>query len=108
GQTAGGGNGLIGGSRSLFASAGASYTGVRKWNFGIDGRYYSMNSLQSNTSTSAQWYAGGAGFSYSLMRYTHLTGHFDVTSYNYGVGQQLLAKRASLGLAFAPKNIPLS
>jgi hypothetical protein len=116
GQATGMGNGLIAGARNTFAGAGASYTGLRKWNFGIDAHYYSLTSLGTTPAvsasalfTSAHWFSGGTGFTYELMRYTHLTGRFDMVSYSYAApGVPSLIKRASLGLSFAPKDIPLS
>jgi len=119
GQATGMGNGLIAGARNTFAGAGASYTGLRKWNFGIDAHYYSLTSLgtapaataaSAQSIASAHWYAAGTGFTYELMRYTHLTGRFDMISYSYAAeaGLPSLVKRVSLGLSFAPKNIPLS
>lgn len=116
GQATGMGNGLIAGARDVYAGAGASYTGLRKWNFGIDAHYYSLTSLGTTPAvsasalfTSAHWFSGGTGFTYELMRYTHLTGRFDMVSYSYAApGVPSLIKRASLGLSFAPKDIPLS
>ncbi len=107
-ESVGGGNGLLTGTRNLMARGGISYTGFRKWNFGLDGSYQKYSSLGGGISRVIS-YGGGAGFTYELVRYTHLTGRFDLTNYDYSttLGQRT-AKRVTIGISFTPKDIPLS
>ena len=107
-ESVGGGNGLLTGTRNLVAHGGVSYTGFRKWNFGLDGYYQRYTSLGGGISEVSS-YGGGSGFTYELVRYTHLTGRFDLTNYDYStsVGQRTV-KRVTIGISFTPKDIPLS
>lgn len=45
GESVAGGNGLVTGARSESARAGISYSGLRKWNFGLDGGYTKLTSI---------------------------------------------------------------
>jgi hypothetical protein len=107
-QAIGGGNGVFLGARIQTGRAGISYTGFRKWNFGIDGDYSSAINLGEGGGRSS-WYGGGAGFTYELMRYTHLTGRFDAGHWDYGGNvYRRTTERVAIGLSFSPKDIPLS
>lgn len=103
------GNGFLLTTRNENASGGISYTGIDKWNFGIDGRYQKASNLGQNSGVST-WYGGGGGVTYELWKYTHLSGHFDVGHYNLGVGSlyNRTTERATVGLVFSPGSIPLS
>jgi hypothetical protein len=102
------GNGLYQGIRDQSAQGSISYTGIRKWNFGIDGNYRSDVSL-GQSSAKSTWYGGGAGFTYEMIHTLHLVGRFDVGHYEFGISTyRRNTERASLGLAFSPGNIPLS
>ena len=106
--SAGGGNGLALTSRSQSAHGGLSYTGIRKWNLGLDGTFSSFDGFGS-FSEKTQWYGGGMGFTYELMRYVHIVARIDALHYDLGglLGRRT-TERASLGLSFTPKDIPLA
>lgn len=106
-QGVGGGNGLVVAGRTDSATGGISYTGIRKWNLGADGRYTSAVGL-TRPVTKTTWYGGGGGLTYEVARFTHLSAHFDVGRYDYGSGYLRTVKSASVGIMFAPGNIPLS
>jgi hypothetical protein len=104
----GGGNGLAQSSRSESAQGGVSYTGIRKWNIGLDGTFSRFNGFGGALDTT-QWYGGGMGFTYELMRYVHIVARIDALHYDLGgfIGRRT-TERASLGLSFTPKDIPLA
>jgi hypothetical protein len=104
----GAGNGLFLAGITETAAAGISYTGVRKWNFGIDGHYLTTESLGQPPGKTT-WYGGGTGVTYEIARYTHLTARFNVGHYDFpGGGYNRLTEQATLGIAFSSGNIPLS
>lgn len=106
-RSVGAGNGLFMSGLSESALAGISYTGARKWNFGIDGRYTSMTSFGQPPGKTT-WYGGGTGVTYEIARFTHLTARFDVGHYDLGAGYLRTAEQVSFGLFFSPGSIPLS
>ena len=107
-QAIGGGNGVFLGARNQSAHVGISYTGFRKLNFGADGNYQSSLNLGAGGGKLVT-YGGGTGITYELMRYTHLTGRFDVGHYEFGgYAYRRTTERATFGLSFTPKDIPLS
>ena len=103
----GGGNGLTLTSRTDGAHGGISYTGIRKWNIGIDGAYSNFVGLGVGNRTVS--YGGGMGFTYELMRYVHVTARIDAIHYDLGgfTGRRT-TERATVGLSFTPKDIPLA
>ena len=104
-----GGNGFFISTRNESLTAGVSYTGIHKWNFGIQGRYQKTTSLGQNAGLSTT-YGGGTGVTYEVARYTHLSARFDVGHYDLGVASDYnrTTERATLGVVFSPGNIPLS
>ncbi|HEV2201676.1 MAG TPA: hypothetical protein VGR73_17795 [Bryobacteraceae bacterium] len=107
-RAVGGGNGFFLGARSQSAGAAISYTGVRKWNFGIDGSYQSFVNLGPNSSRSAS-YGGGSGVTYEMVHSLHLVGRYDIGHYDFASsGFQRTTQRATLGLTFSPGSVPLS
>lgn len=102
------GNGFSTTSRQSSATAGLSYSGVRKVSLNVDGGHYSMRALGQVIGAISQ-YSAGAGASYNLGRATYLNVRYDyrdqqIASYNYA----LQGSRGSVGLMFSPGNIPLS
>lgn len=107
-RAVGGGNGFFLGTRSQSARTGISYTGVRKWNFGIDGNYQSYVNLGPNSINSTS-YGGGAGFTYEIVRSLHVVGRYDIGHYDFATaGFRRTTQRGSLGLTFSPGSVPLS
>jgi len=108
GRSVGVGNGLFLAGINETATAGISYSGIRKWNFGIDGHYVTTASLGQPPGKTT-WYGGGTGVTYEIARYTHLSARFNVGHYDFpGGGYNRLAEQATLGIAFSPGTIPLS
>jgi hypothetical protein len=107
-MSVGGGNGLSQASRSEGAHGGVSYTGIRKWNIGLDGNFSSFTGF-GGPADKTQWYGGGMGFTYELMRYVHVVARIDALHYDLGgfIGRRT-TERATLGLSFTPKDIPLA
>ncbi len=102
------GNGVYLTSRQQSASAGYSYTGIRKWNFGVNASYTSLNSvgqgLQPYTTVS-----GGVGLTYTLTHALHIIARADSRYQQIDVvGYNRTGYRASFGLGFSPGNVPLS
>jgi hypothetical protein len=106
--SAGGGNGIGITARSQNAHGGISYTGSSKWNVGIDGNYANFIGF-GNFGIHSSWYGGGVGFTYELVRYVHLTARLDALHYEAGAFfARPTTERATLGLSFTPKDIPLA
>src|SRR5208283_2525437 len=106
-RSVGAGNGLFLAGINESAAAGISYTGIRKWNFGIDGHYATTASLGQPPGKTT-WYGGGTGVTYEIARYTHLSARFNVGHYDFpGAGYNRLTEQATLGIAFSSGTIPL-
>lgn len=107
-RAVGGGNGFYLSTRNQAISGGISYTGIRKWNVGIDGYYQDAMNL-GQAATKATWYGAGAGFTYEVLRNFYLVGRFDTTHYEFaGSGYRRTAERGSMGVRFSPGSVPLS
>lgn len=108
-RSVGAGNGFYLSTRTQMANAGISYTGIQKWNFGIDGNYRSSVNLGQVAGVITS-YGAGAGATYSLGRFTHISARFDVSHYDFGASSvyNRTAQRGTLGILFSPGNIPLS
>jgi len=107
-QTVSPGNGITLTSRNTTADVTFSYTGIRKWNLGLNGGYYAIAGIgeQSERFGSAR---GGGGVTYQLMRSLHAVARFDLMHQTLDLyGYRREGYRASLGLAFSPGSIPLS
>jgi hypothetical protein len=102
------GNGVYLTSRNNSGSASYSYSGVRHWNFGVDGSYGRMTALVQTVGAYAA-YGGGAGITRDLGKGLHAvlrldTRHYDVAS---AASFAHIEYRASLGLSFSPGDVPL-
>jgi len=102
------GNGVYLTSRTTSGSVYYSYTGVRKWNFGVGGGYNKLQTIGQGIQPYTQ-FTGGGGFTYQLHRYLHLVGRYDARHQEINLyGFRATSYRATLGLAFSPGDIPLS
>ena len=108
GQTIAPGNGIFLTSKSTSASLYYSYTGIRKWNFGLTAGYNRLDAVGQGLSQYSG-FTDGAGFTYSLTHAIQVVGRYDGrrNSIN-GVNYQQSGSRVTIGLAFSPANIPLS
>jgi hypothetical protein len=102
------GNGVYLTSRVESADLSYSYTGLRKWNFQVNGGYNTLNTVGQGLEPYAQ-YAGGAGITYGLTRSLHVIARYDarqqsIDQYFY----RRTSYRATLGLAYSPGDKPLS
>ncbi|HTS77148.1 MAG TPA: hypothetical protein VMG40_13135 [Bryobacteraceae bacterium] len=103
------GNGIYLTSRQTSGTAYYSYTGIKKWNLGISGGYYSLNTIGQGFAPYSG-FSGGAGFTYGLSRMFHIVGRYDYRRQEIVLanGFRNNSYRASLGLAFSPGDVPLS
>jgi hypothetical protein len=102
------GNGVYLTSQQENGYATFSYTGVRKFNFYATGQYSSLKGLGQNIKPYRQ-VSGGAGFTYGLNRYLHLTARYDARHQEIDVaGYRRNGFRATVGLVFSPGDVPLS
>jgi hypothetical protein len=102
------GNGLFLASTALTSSAGYTYSGLKLWSFGATAGYTRANSI-SNVIGDYGDVAGTLSTSRQIGRFTHLT--FGLSAIQYQSpsfsAYNRLTYTATLGLAFAPGNIPL-
>jgi hypothetical protein len=102
------GNGLFLTSTALNAAAGYTYSGLKLWSFGATAGYTRANSI-SNVIGDYGDVAGTLSTSRQIGRFTHLT--FSLSAIQYQSpsfsAYNRLTYTATLGLAFAPGNIPL-
>jgi hypothetical protein len=102
------GNGVYLTSNQQTASANYSYTGIRKWNFGLNAGYSKLAGIGQGIQNYAG-FTGGVGITYSLTRALHITARADSRYQQIDVvGYNRTGYRASIGLAFSPGNVPLS
>jgi hypothetical protein len=102
------GNGIYLTSRTDSGWVSYSYTGIRKWNFGISGGYNKLESIGQGIQPYTQL-NGGAGFTYGFNRWLHAVGRYDARHQEISLyGFRATSYRATLGLAFSPGDIPLS
>ena len=102
------GNGVYLTSRNNTGNASYSYTGVRHWNFGVNGTYGRTSALVQTLGTYTA-YGAGVGITRDLGRGLNAVlrmdeRHYDVAS---SVGFKHNEYRASLGLTFSPGDVPL-
>jgi hypothetical protein len=102
------GNGVFVSSRNNIGTASYSYSGVRHWNFGVDGSYGRMTSLGQNFGAYSS-YGGGGGFTRDLGKGLHSVLRFDTRHYDIASNSMFkhTEYRATVGLTFAPGDIPL-
>jgi hypothetical protein len=103
------GNGLVSVSMNENGSAGLSYTGIRKWNFGMDGGYYSVKDLVKSIGWSST-FSGGIGATYNLPHALHLNFRYDARhiSLDSVTSVPTISSRVTFGLFFSPGEFPLS
>ncbi len=102
------GNGAYNTARLDNANASISYTGLRKWNLGADGGYYTIKAVGQVEGSYSQ-YSAGAGITYNLGRDIHVVARYDyrdqlidLSNYRHN------GSRATLGFHFSPGSLPLS
>lgn len=103
------GNGIYLTSRNNSGTASYSYTGVRHWNFAVDGSYGRMSTLVQTLGAYTA-YGGGVGITRDLGKGLHTvlrldTRHYDVASTAAFAHTEY---RASLGVDFSPGEVPLA
>lgn len=102
------GNGVYLTSNQQMASANYSYTGIRKWNFGLNAGYSKLSGIGQGIQPYSG-FIGGAGITYSLTRALHIIARVDSQYQQIDiVGYNRTGYRAALGLGFSPGNVPLS
>ena len=102
------GNGVYLTSRSTSAGANYSYTGIRKWNFGINGGYSKLNTIGQGLQPYSEL-MGGAGITYSFSHALHFISRYDLRHQDINqYGFRRTSYRATLGISFSPGDIPLS
>jgi hypothetical protein len=102
------GNGVFLTSNYQSVSALYSYTGIRHWNFGINAGYSSMGAIMQNLGN-YEGYQGGLGITREVVKGLHIVGRFDARTYHVLQAQYSRRPyRATLGLAWAPGDMPLS
>ena len=103
------GNGIFLTSRRDTATASYNYSGIRNWSFTANGGYSEMASLTA-VQGSYHSYQAGIGASRRIGRSVHAILRLDARHYNtssYSNFNRILY-RASVGLAFTPREIPVS
>jgi hypothetical protein len=102
------GNGAYGAGRLDNGAVTLSYTGIRKFNFGLEGGYYSISSIGEATGKYSN-YSAGTGLTYALGRAIHLSMRYDVHDQQIDtVNFRRTSSRASIGLLYSPGNMPLA
>jgi len=102
------GNGITLTARGSNADVALSYTGIRKWNFGLNGGYYALTGIDANSERFGSATAGG-GVTYQIFRSLHLVSRYDYRHQTVDLyGYRRNGYRASLGLTFSPGSVPLS
>ncbi len=102
------GNGVYLTSNQQTASASYSYTGIRKWNFGLNAGYSKLSGIGQGIQDYAG-FTGGLGITYSLTRALHIIARADSRYQQIDVvGYNRTGYRAAIGLGFSPGNVPLS
>lgn len=103
------GNGIYLSSIAESGRVGYNYRGSRRWNSGVAAGVTQYGALTQTIGKYHSYY-GSAQTSYRLKRFLHLTSSFIVRSHRIGEGSDFkrTSYSASIGLAFAPGEIPLS
>jgi hypothetical protein len=102
------GNGVYLTSRNNSADASYSYTGVRHWNFGVNGSYGRMSALVQTIGAYTA-YGGGVGVTRDLGKGLHTVVRLDERHYDVASSSAFKHNefRASVGLNFSPGDVPL-
>jgi hypothetical protein len=102
------GNGVYLTSRQESETGGLSYSGIRKANIGLYAGYTSYGSLTQTLGNFSAFTAGG-GFTYQISGPLHFLTHYDYRRYDIsGSVFQRPSYRATIGIGFSPKDVPLS
>jgi hypothetical protein len=102
------GNGVYLTSRQEAGGLVYSYTGIRKFNFGISGGGSSFSSVGQSLKPYRQ-VNGGVGLTYALTGAVHLTARYDARQQEIDLaGYRRTSYRATVGVAFSPGNLPLA
>jgi len=108
GRTVTPGNGVYLTSVTDDGGAGYSYTGIRKWNLGVQGSYSRLGAIGLNLQPYAT-YSGGGGFTYTVSHGFHIVGRYDARHQDItAAGYRQTGYRATIGVAFSPGSVPLS
>jgi hypothetical protein len=102
------GNGVYLTSRQENEGANLTYTGIRKLNLGLGGGHNTYGSL-TQTVGNFSAYTAGAGITYKINKTLHIVTRYDFRRYD--IAQSVFRRdsyRASIGLGFSPKDVPLS
>jgi hypothetical protein len=99
------GNGLLLTSRreTAFATYRASLT--REWSFGLSTSYSSIRALSQNLDQNG--YVGTASTSYRVASFMYVTASYGIRQVELNTGFRRTGYQATLGLSFAPGEIPL-
>jgi len=102
------GNGLFTTSISTDATAGYTYTGLRRWSFGARALYSRAKSV-GNIQGDYKTLAAGFSASRSLGHYAHLVFGYDLRQYDSGSfnNYNRVIQAAHFGIGFAPGDVPL-
>jgi hypothetical protein len=102
------GNGVYLTSKNNSGNASYSYSGVRHWNFGVNGSYGRMSALVQTVGAYTA-YGAGVGATRDLGRGLHTVLRMDARHYEIATSTMFTHTeyRASLGLNFSPGDVPL-
>jgi hypothetical protein len=102
------GNGVYLTSRNNSGNAYYSYSGVRHWNFGVNGSYGRLSALVQTVGAYTA-YGAGVGATRDLGRGLHTVLRMDARHYEIATSTMFAHTeyRASLGLNFSPGDVPL-
>jgi hypothetical protein len=102
------GNGVYLTSKMQTGGGSYSYTGIRNWNFGIDGSYNRLSTLVQTLGAYSA-YGGGVGVTRTLAKGLHAVVRLDARHYNVADSFFLHTEyRTSVGLNWSPGEVPLS
>jgi hypothetical protein len=102
------GNGVYLTSRQESGQLSYTYTGIRKWSFGLSGGYFRLGAIGQQLQDYASW-TGGANATYSLTKGFHLLARFDARDQQIDiVNYKKTGFRTSLGIAWSPGDTPLT
>jgi hypothetical protein len=102
------GNGIFLTSAVTSATAEYSFTGPRRWNVGLSAMY-SRADANSDLTGNYSNFTGGVGATRQIFRGTHLSLRLDARQYDSNTYSRYtrVLYRATVGLAFSPRSIPL-
>jgi hypothetical protein len=102
------GNGFYLTTRQESVNGSFTYTGLRRANIGLNIGHTSYGSL-TQTVGNYSGFAGGAGFTYKMTGALHIIARYDYRRYDIASTVfQRASYRATIGLGFSPKDVPLS